>query len=59
MPVPGLTDVYEFSDWLKKEYPAKRITLQINSEVGGLILVKEITPTISNTLLERKDAKSS
>lgn len=54
MPIPGLTDIYEFSDWLKREYPTKRPSLQINSEVGGLILVKEIIPTISNTLLNKK-----
>jgi hypothetical protein len=55
MPIPGLTDIYEFSDWIKKEYPKAKSTLQINSEVGGLILVSLIQPTIQNTLLNKTE----
>lgn len=44
MPIPGLTDVYEFGDWLKKEYPKQKSALMIKSELGGLITVSEIPP---------------
>lgn len=44
MPIPGLTDVYEFSDWMKKECPKQKSALMIKSESGGLIKVSEIRP---------------
>lgn len=39
MPIPGLTDVYEFSDWLKKEYSKTKPIMYIHPENGGLITV--------------------
>lgn len=42
MPIPGLTDIYEFSDWLKKNYVGgSRCGLSIAPIQGGLIEVKE------------------
>ena len=42
MPIPGLTDIYAFGDWLKLEYRGeKRKTLLIQPLVGGLIRVIE------------------
>jgi hypothetical protein len=43
--IPGLTDVYEFGDWLKKNYIAaherKLPALLVTPERGGLISVSE------------------
>lgn len=42
MPIPGLTDIYAFSEWLKREYiGAKRKPLLIEPIIGGLINVTE------------------
>jgi hypothetical protein len=42
MPREQLTDIYAFSDWLKKEYVGnKRKPLLIEPVVGGLIRVTE------------------
>jgi len=44
--IPGLTDVYEFTEWLKKNYigaEAKKLpALFITPERGGLIRVSEV-----------------
>ena len=43
MPTPGLTDIYAFSEWLKREYIGdKRKPLLITPVVGGLIKVGEL-----------------
>jgi hypothetical protein len=40
MPIPGLTDIYAFGDWLKQEYRGdKRKPLLITPIQGGLIFV--------------------
>jgi hypothetical protein len=44
--LPELTDIYEFSDWLKKHYLGeKREPLIITPEHGGLIRVKTVEDT--------------
>jgi hypothetical protein len=43
MPIPGLTDIYVFSEWLKREYIGnKRKALMIQPVQGGLIHVTEL-----------------
>jgi hypothetical protein len=43
MPIPGLTDIYAFSDWLKKEYlGTQRTALHIKPIQGGLIEVTSV-----------------
>lgn len=45
MPIPGLTDIYEFSEWLKREYRGdKRKVLLIKPVQGGLIRVGQLEP---------------
>jgi hypothetical protein len=39
MSIPGLTDVYEFSDWAKKHGIKKGQSVTIAGETGGLITV--------------------
>lgn len=47
MPIPGLTDIYEFSDWLKKNYIGlKRGPLLIQPIQGGLITVESVPPAV-------------
>jgi hypothetical protein len=42
MPVPGLTDIYAFGDWMKRNYAGdSRKTLVIQPVRGGLIRVDE------------------
>jgi hypothetical protein len=44
MEAPGLTDIYAFGEWLKKNYIGSgRRTLFIRPIQGGLIDVREIT----------------
>jgi hypothetical protein len=42
MPIPGLTDIYAFGDWMKRDYHgAARKPLLIEPIAGGLINVTE------------------
>jgi hypothetical protein len=44
MPIPGLTDIYEFGEWLKKNYLGTKRTkaLLVTPITGGLIRVDEV-----------------
>jgi hypothetical protein len=45
MPIPGLTDIYAFGEWLKRDYlGAGRKALLIEPVQGGLIQVTELPP---------------
>lgn len=55
MPTPGLTDIYAFGDWLKREYIGSlRKALLIEPLAGGLIRVTELPPQ-----KEERDAAAS
>lgn len=44
MPIPGLTDTYTFSDWLKADYSkAGRPKMVVTPENGGLLTVEFVT----------------
>lgn len=40
MPIPGLTDIYQFSDWAKKRGIKKGERVTIVGELGGTITVR-------------------
>lgn len=60
MPCPGLTDVYEFGEWLKVGYAkAGHPRLNIKSENGGLITVSIVPPRKSHIELYEEEAHAT
>lgn len=49
MPIPGLTDIYAFGDWLKQNYRGEaRRPLLVTPVKGGLIRVGELKEETHN-----------
>lgn len=58
MPVPGLSDIHEFSGWLKTSYVGNgRRTLRVEPVQGGMIMVSyDVECTCATPFFAGKDA---